>query len=48
MFPLSTATSSAPPEGLAALQRLLEIAHRNTKAAALPVCLQHSAKQLYP
>lgn len=30
MFPLSTATSSAPPEGLAALQRLLEIAHRNT------------------
>lgn len=30
MFPLSTGTSSGPLEALAAIQRLLEIAHRGT------------------
>lgn len=30
MFPLSPAARSNPPDGLAALQRLLEIAHRST------------------
>lgn len=30
MFPLSTTASSGQPEALAAIQRLLEIAHRGT------------------